>query len=177
MDITIRQEEEADQQGVFDVIERAFEREDHSDKKEQFLVERLHQSAAYVPGLSLVAEVDNQIVGYILLSKIKLTGDNGKIQSLALAPVAVDPTYQRRGVGSRLIEEAHLRAKELGFESAIVLGHPGYYPRFGYQKAADFDIKLPLNVPEEYCWAVELKPNSLKNRGESTVEYSSEFGV
>lgn len=177
MDITIRQEEETDQQQVSSVIEKAFEKEEHSDQKEQFLVERLRQSTAFVPGLSLVAEVDNRVVGYILLSKIKLTGDKGKIQSLALAPVAVDPAYQHKGIGGKLIEEAHSRAKDLGFESAIVLGHPGYYPRFGYKKAADFEIKLPLNVPEEYCMAVELKANSLRNRGNTTVEYAKEFGL
>lgn len=176
MDIRIRQEKEADQQQVFDVIEKAFEKEEYSDKKEHFLVERLRKSTAFVSDLSLVADLDGVIVGYILLTKIKLNGDEGKIQSLALAPVAVHPDYQHKGVGTQLIEAAHSKAKELGFESVIVLGHPDYYPRFGYQKAADFAIKLPYNVPEEYCLALELKANSLRNRGNTTVELSKEFG-
>lgn len=176
MDMMIRQEKEADRQQVFAVIEKAFEKEENSDQNEQFLVERLRKSTAFVPDLSLVAEVDGAIVGYILLTKIKLNGEQGKIQSLALAPVAVHPDYQHRGIGAKLIETAHSKAKELGFESAVVLGHPGYYPRFGYKKAADFAIKLPYNVPDDYCLAVELKANSLRDKGNTTVEYSKEFG-
>jgi predicted N-acetyltransferase YhbS len=175
MDITIRQETESDQNQVFNIITKAFENEQYSDQKEQFLVERLRKSAAFVPDLSLVAETGGTVVGYILLTKIKLTGDRGKIQSLALAPVAVHPDYQQKGIGTQLITAAHDKARALGFESVIVLGHPGYYPRFGYKKTANFAIKLPLNVPEEYCFALELKENSLKNRGNTTVEFSEEF--
>jgi predicted N-acetyltransferase YhbS len=165
MDITIRQETESDQNQVFNIITKAFENEQYSDQKEQFLVERLRKSAAFVPDLSLVAETGGTVVGYILLT----------IQSLALAPVAVHPDYQQKGIGTQLITAAHDKARALGFESVIVLGHPGYYPRFGYKKTANFAIKLPLNVPEEYCFALELKENSLKNRGNTTVEFSEEF--
>jgi len=91
----IRKEEPKDCNEVFKLIENAFKDQQYSDHKEQFLVERLRKSESFVPDLSLVAEVDNQIVGYILLTKIKIIDDNSnQITSLALTPVAVLENYQ-----------------------------------------------------------------------------------
>ncbi len=114
MKISIRQETFADYPIVFDLIEQAFRNEVVSDKKEQFLVERLRNSNGFIPELSLVAEVNYQIVGYILLSKITIETKLNKHTALALAPVAVLPSFQKKGIGRKLIEEAHRIAKELG---------------------------------------------------------------
>ena len=94
--------------------------------------------------------------------------------SLALAPVAVLPEFQRQGIGSALIREAHRRAADSGYRSAVVLGHKDYYPRFGYRKAADFGIAFPFGLPQECCMAVELLPGGLEGVS-GTVRYPRPF--
>ncbi|MDH0660438.1 N-acetyltransferase [Empedobacter sp. GD03865] len=172
--MNIRKEEEKDYNQVFELIEKAFENEEYSDHREQFLVERLRNSDSFVPDLSLVCEMNEMIVGYILLTKIKIKHSDFSYDSLALAPVAVLPNYQGNGIGGHLIEFAHKKARELGFESIILLGHPTYYPKFGYRKVSDFDIQLPFEVPDENCMAIELVEDALKNIN-GMVEYPKEF--
>lgn len=175
MDINIRTEVKRDFNVVFNVIKNAFESEKHSDHKEHYLVERLRNSDAFVPELSLVAEVDDKIIGYILLTKIKiLSADSNSYISLALAPVAVLQEFQRMGVGSMLIETAHEKAAALGFGSVVLLGHESYYPKFGYKPTKEFGIKLPFDVPEANCMAIELNENSLSNVS-GIVQYPIEF--
>lgn len=173
--MNIRKEENKDYKEVFNLIENAFKNETYSDKREQFLVERLRRSDAFIPELSLVAEIDGLIVGYILLTKIKIINNRSEaITSLALAPIAVLPIHQGKGIGGQLIEAAHRKAKELGFESVILLGHEKYYPKFGYLPAKKYDIQLPFDVPDENCMLIELTENALKNV-KGTVEYPKEF--
>lgn len=174
MEINIRQEVQADYPIVFNLIEQAFRNELLSDKKEQFLVERLRKSDSFISELSLVAEVNNEIVGYILLSKISITTDIESITSLALAPVAVLPTFQKKGIGGKLIEEAHRIAKELGYQSIILLGHEKYYPKFGYLPLHHLNIKLPFDAPKENCMAIELVPDALQNKNGKVI-YPEEF--
>lgn len=174
MDINIRQEKETDHGAVFELIERAFRNMEFSDHKEQFLVQRLRRSKAFVPQLSIIAEHNSEIIGYILLTKINIKNEQDEFQSLALAPLAVLPEYQKKGVGGRLIEQAHYKAKELGFTSVILLGHPHYYQRFGYKKTSEFGIKLPFDVPDEYCMAIELVQNGLREV-KGAVQYPKEF--
>ena len=174
MEINIRQEALVDYPTVFDLIEQAFRDEIISDKKEQFLVERLRKSDGFIPKLSLVAEANQKIVGYILLTKIIIETNTESVTSLALAPVAVLPTFQKKGIGGRLIEEAHRMAKELGYKSVILLGHEKYYPKFGYQPLHHFNISLPFEAPEENCMAIELVPDALKNK-KGKVIYPREF--
>ena len=172
--MNIRKEEKNDYEQVFKLIEKAFENEEYSDHREQFLVERLRNSENFVPDLSLVFVMNELVVGYILLTKIKIINSNSSYDSLALAPVVVLPNYQGNGIGGHLIEFAHQKARELGFESVILLGHPTYYPKFGYLKASEFDIQLPFDVPDENCMAIELIPDALKNV-KGIVEYPKEF--
>ena len=174
MKIIIRQEIQADYPIVFDLIEQAFRNEIISDKKEQFLVERLRKSNGFIPELSLVAEVNHEVVGYILLTKIIIETKTESKTSLALAPVAVEPSFQKKGIGGQLIEEAHRIAKELGYQSIILLGHEKYYPKFGYQPLQQFNITLPFDAPKENCMAIELISDVLKNK-EGKVIYPKEF--
>lgn len=113
-------------------------------------------------------------MGYILLTKIRIiTNDLQKI-SLALAPIAVLKKYQRTGIGGKLIQEAHQKAKALGFGSVILLGHEKYYQKFGYKMIKNYGIKLPFDVPDESCMLIELTENALKNVT-GIVEYPKEF--
>ena len=122
MSIIIRQEEPQDFEAVFGLIRQALDSEEHSDHREQFLVERLRNSDAFVPELSLVAEIGGTLAGHILLTKVKIVSDCAEeAGSLALAPVAVLPAYQGNGIGGRLIRAAHEKAREMGFGSVILL--------------------------------------------------------
>ncbi|MBL7704444.1 MAG: N-acetyltransferase [Taibaiella sp.] len=174
MEITIRQEQLSDHAIVFQLIAAAFRDEMYSDKREQFLVARLRNTEDFIPDLSLVAEVDGRIVAYILLTAIKIISTNEEIPSLALAPVAVLPVFQGKGLGAALIEKAHGIARDLGYQSVIVLGHEKYYPKFGYQPLHYFNLSLPFEAPPENCMAIELVPGALKGL-DGKVVYPAAF--
>ncbi len=129
----------------------------------------------YVPELSIVAVEDEQVVGHILFTKIEIEDAQGRRHpSLALAPMAVLPEFQKRGIGGSLIRKGLQTAKELGFGSVIVLGHEHYYPKFGFQPAAKFGIVPPFEVPPNAFMAIELEEGALKNIS-GTVIYPKEF--
>ena len=172
--VTIRQEKPEDFNAVHKLIENAFQPLEFSDHKEHFLVERLRKSKVFIPELSLVAELENKILGHILLTKLKIKNDQDEFDSLALAPVSVLPEYQGKGIGGLLIREAHKKARELGYRSIVLLGHEKYYPKFGYKRADTFGIELPFDVPKEHCMAIELIENGLGGV-KGIVEYPKEF--
>ncbi len=177
MNLKIRQEQIGDYDLTEIIVKNAFANEELSDKKEHLLVSRIRKSKGFIPKLSLVAadEDDHKILGHILLSKIKIRkDDNESIESLALAPVSVLPEYQNKGIGGLLITKALKEAKELGYSSVIVLGHPEYYPKFGFKTASFWGIKAPFEVPDEVFMAIELKENALTNAS-GVVEYPSVF--
>lgn len=174
MEAEIRKETEEDFSKVFNLIELAFKNEKYSDHQEQFLVQKLRDSDVFEPELSLVAEFNKEIVGYILLTKIKIKNGIDEHLALALAPVAVLPAYQKRGIGAQLIRTAHSRAATLGYGAVVVLGHENYYPKFGYQPAEKHGIQLPFDVPKENCTVKELRTNALKGV-HGMVEYAKEF--
>ena len=174
MKVDINQEMESDFDAIFALIKKAFATEAMSDHREQHLVNRLRKSDAYIPELALVAKVNNELVGHILLTKLIIKNKTGQYDSLALAPVSVLPEFQGRGIGGKLIKEAHERAKQLGHKSIVLLGHDKYYPRFGYQQANNFGIELPFDVPKENCMAIELFENGLKDVS-GTVVYPKAF--
>lgn len=175
MEIHIRKEEQRDYPAVRRLVEDAFREVAESDHSEHYLVERLHMSEAFMPELSLVAETgEGKIVGYVLLTKVEIVSDNAVVDSLGVAPLAVLPDCQKQGIGGALLNEAHRRAVGLGYGSAVLLGHPGYYPRFGYRKASGFGIVFPFDAPEECCMAIELIPDALKDAG-GKVCYAKEF--
>jgi len=162
MNIRLRQEKSADYPQVFNLVEQAFATLEISDHTEQFLVERLRTSNAFIPELSIVAEYKNKIIGHILLTKIKIQNKESEHTSLSLAPVAVLPEFQNKGIGGKLILHAHKAARKLGFKSVILVGHKNYYPRFGYKPTINYGIKLPFDAPEQNCLAIELVENGLK---------------
>ncbi len=164
----IRQEQKGDYQKVYEINKQAF-----GQKDESMLVEKIRYGDSFVPELSLVAEQNGEIVGYILFSKIKIIGE-AEYESLTLAPMAVLPILQKQGIGGELITTGLAIAKKLGFESVIVLGHKDYYPRFGFKKASLWGIKCPFEVPDEAFMAIELIEDSLKDKTGS-VQYPEEF--
>ncbi|MFK4414533.1 MULTISPECIES: GNAT family N-acetyltransferase [Bacillus] len=171
--VTIRQEQKSDYRKTEEVVKEVFLNEEYSDKKEHELVKRIRECDAFVPELSIVA-VDEEIVGHIMLSKITIEKDGASVDSLALAPVSVARGHQKKGIGGKLIVAALEKAKGLGYGSVVVLGHPEYYPKFGFKKASEWNIKAPFEVPDEVFMVMELRGNALEGV-EGVVEYSSAF--
>ncbi|MDI6677667.1 N-acetyltransferase [Bacillus wiedmannii] len=171
--VTIRQEQKNDYRKTEEVVQQAFLNEEFSDKKEHELVKRIRECDAFIPELSIVA-VAEEIVGHIMLSEITIEQDGISEESLALAPVSVARGHQKKGIGGKLIGAALEKAKELGYGSVVVLGHPEYYPKFGFKKASKWNIKVPFEVPEEVFMVMELRENALEGV-EGVVQYSSAF--
>ncbi|WP_165020735.1 MULTISPECIES: GNAT family N-acetyltransferase [unclassified Dysgonomonas] len=167
--VEIRQEDATDFPAVYNINSTAFEGRDEAQ-----LVDRLRGSENFIPELSLVATIENKLVGHILFTTIKIVNEETETESLALAPIAVKPELQRKGIGTQLIQHGLKKAKELGYESAIVLGHEHYYPRFGFAPTNKWGIKAPFNVPANVFMAVELVKDALSGvRG--TVKYDKAF--
>ena len=141
---------------------------------EGILVEKLRNTPDFIPDMSMVAESGDKIIGHILFYPVKINDGDMAHTSLALAPMSVHPAYQRGGVGKALVKEGLKRARDLGFSSVIVLGHPEYYPRFGFKPASAFGIKTPFKVPENIFLAIELVDGALKNV-KGVVEYPKPF--
>lgn len=167
----IRQEAARDYEEIYKIVKEAFATAEHADGNEQDLVMALRKGDAFVPELSLVAETDGKLAGYILFTKAKA----GNRDVLALAPLVVKPEYQKQGIGAALITEGHRIAKELGFEYSIVLGSELYYPRFGYEPAAGMGVVIPEGVPPENLMAIKLQENAELLDGGMT--YAGEFGI
>ena len=169
MKITIEAETEGDYEQITRLHAIAF-----NGDGEARLVEKLRRTPIYIPELSLVAKYRNAIIGHILFYPIKINTCRKKCNSLALAPVSVIPSFQNRKVGSRLIKEGLEKAQKLGFKSVIVVGHPEYYPRFGFEKASKYGISAPFHVPDNALFAIELQKDGLKNCS-GIIEYPSEY--
>lgn len=172
MPLQIRQETADDFNAVYEINTLAF-----GQDNEAKLVNALRTSTVFVPALSLVAAIDNNIVGHILFTKITILHNNHTAtDSLALAPMAVHPAFQQQGIGSQLIKTGLQLAKDLNYPSVIVLGHEHYYPKFGFQPAAHWDIRAPFQVPSAAFMAIELTKDALINAA-GTVKYPLEFNT
>lgn len=172
--LTIREEEIKDYNEVERVVEESFKAAEFSDKNEHNLVKKLRKSNEFVKELSLIAEEEDKILGHVLLTKALINGENTSFETLALAPLAVLPEYQKSGIGKILMNKAIERARELGYKSIVVLGHENYYPKFGFEKASKYGVKAPFEVPDEAYMILELLPGGL-NGVSGIVEYSKMF--
>ncbi len=155
------------------VVEAAFE-----NPSEARLVEALRSAAR--PFVSLVAEVPSAtsawmspIVGHIAFSPVTLEW-RPELRLMGLAPMAVAPGLQRRGVGSALARAGLDECRKLGTVAVVVLGHPEYYPRFGFSPASRFAIRSVYDAPDEAFMALELVPGGLAGAS-GTVRYHAAF--
>ncbi len=167
----IRQENKADFNDVFKVHQLAFGQDNEAN-----LVDLLRHSNAFIPELSLVATFETKVVGHILFTKIKIINDYKSItESLALAPMAVRPDFQNKGIGGQLINHGLKIAKELRYKSVIVLGHKDYYPKFGFEPTTKWNIKSPFSISDTGNFmGIELIADGLKN-AVGMVKYPDEF--
>ena len=167
MSIRIRPEGPSDQSAIYQVNAAAF-----PSPAEAALVDRLRQEgAAY---LSLVAELENMIVGHILFSPVEVRGETGVWPALALGPIAVLPAYQGQGIGSQLVQAGLATCHEQGQDVVFVLGHSSYYPRFGFTPTRPLGITSTYDVPDDVFMVAELRAGAVAGRV-GTVHYHPAF--
>jgi putative acetyltransferase len=164
--ITIRDETAGDLEAIYSVNEQAFE-----TNAEAELVDLLRMRGKAV--ISLVAEVDGEIVGHILFSPVSIEPAGAKWNALGLAPLGVVPGYQRQGIGKALVKVGLERSKQLGIALVVVLGQPSYYPKFGFKKASEYELANEYQADEAFM-AIELTPGIL-NDYKGLVKYAPEF--
>ena len=123
--------------------------------------------------ISLVAEIGSEIVGHILFSPVSIEPPAKGWNALGLAPVAVIPDKQRQGIGKALVKRGLERCRELGFEVVVVLGDPGYYKKFGFQRALDHGLGNEYQADEHFM-VLELNPGVL-HQFNGQVKYAPEF--
>ena len=165
--IRIRKEDAGDRQGVRLVNVSAFD-----GAAEAGLVDALRSDGAIT--VSQVAEADGQIVGHILFSPVSIAGADESVKIFGLAPMAVLPSYQRRGIGSLLVKDGLEDCRRAGVQAVVVLGHPDYYPRFGFRRASTFGLRCEFEAPDEAFMALELTPNVLSGNG-GEIRYHPAF--
>jgi putative acetyltransferase len=154
--MVIRLERIEDIRKIRSIHVEAFDTEAEAD-----LVEVLRNSG--IPLISLVAEKDGELVGHILFSPVALEEGSSSISIAGLAPMAVLPTCQNKGIGSMLVEEGLVYCKNAGYAAVVVLGHPDYYPRFGFVPSISYGITSEYDVPPETFMAKELQEGTLAN--------------
>ncbi|MFN6560283.1 MAG: GNAT family N-acetyltransferase [Nostoc sp. ChiSLP01] len=157
--MNIRRETSTDYPAVAQINTLAFDQDNEAK-----LVERIRHSDRYIPELSLVAEIEGTVVGHILFSYIDLVNEQ-TLKVLGLAPLAIRPEFQKQGIGSALIN-AGLEIAEANKEAVvIVLGHPEFYTRFGFQTSVIYGIESPFPVPEEFFMVKLLQNYHEKYKG------------
>jgi putative acetyltransferase len=168
MSIFIRPEEPGDIPAIRHVNEQAFGRAGEAE-----IVDSLRKRDAVT--LSLVAVQDDQIVGHILFNPVTIASETDSFAAVALGPMAVLPSHQKLGVGSQLVRAGLAACKKMGQHIIIVLGHPWFYPRFGFKPSRPCGIRWEKDVPEEVFMVAELTEGALNGRS-GVVRYQPEFG-
>ncbi|TDC05661.1 N-acetyltransferase [Nonomuraea longispora] len=164
-DLTLRAETPGDETAIRAVTAAAFGKPEEAD-----LVEALRRDPAWIPALSRVAVTGGRVVAHALLTRCHV----GETPALALGPVAVAPEVQRQGLGTLVVEDALREARERGGSAVAVLGHPAYYPRFGFTTASRHGIGVAFDVPDEALMAMSLDGEPLPS---GTIRYAPPFGV
>lgn len=167
MKIIIRHEQPKDIAAIRQVVEQAF-----GQAAEANLVDALRRNGKAL--ISLVAEDEGRIVGHILFSPIRIETGDGELAGIGLAPLAVLPDKQNLGIGSLLVERGLIECRRDGHPFVIVLGHPHYYPRFGFVPASRFNVKSEYDVRDEVFMIAELQEDSLREIA-GTAKYATEF--
>ncbi|MFN7927760.1 MAG: N-acetyltransferase [Blastocatellia bacterium] len=161
--ILIGPEQPEDLAAIHAVVAQAF-----GQAAEAELVDKLRDNSKAI--VSLVAVENAQIIGHILFSEVTIDATT----IIGLAPLAVLPSYQKQGVGTLLTNAGIAACRDAGYTAMVVLGHPHYYPRFGFVPASQFGIRSEYDVPDEVFMALELQPGALANCA-GVAKYQVEF--
>ncbi|MFO7942837.1 MAG: N-acetyltransferase [Anaerolineales bacterium] len=166
MQVQIRRSIHSDLQPISDTVSAAFNESQQEEKENANLVLDSLADPTAKPFLSLVAFAEDLIVGYILFTKVQIMNSVQDVSASILAPLAVMPAYQNLGIGGLLVNEGIKQLKEMEFDLVFVLGHPNYYPKFGFIPAGKEGFEAPFPIPQEHAgaWMVkELKPGIIEN--------------
>ncbi len=164
--VLIRPERPGDETAVFHVLAQAFGRTAESE-----LVDHLRTQGAFV--MALVAEVEGQVVGHVLFTAVTLAAETSS-QAVALGPVGVLPAWQQQGIGGQLIQAGLQQCGVMGHTLVFVLGHPTYYPRFGFTPTRPYGIFCVYPVPDDVFMLIELQPGAINGRT-GIVKYHPAF--
>jgi putative acetyltransferase len=156
--IQVRREQPGDEAAIAHVNEAAF-----GQSGEARLVHAIRQAGH--PAISLVATTGAKIAGHIFFTPVDIESIQPAVTAFGLGPMAVLPELQRRGIGSRLVEAGLRECAEVGCEIVVVIGHPEFYPRFGFRPARTYGLRSQFAVPDEAFMAVELSAGALAGRG------------
>jgi putative acetyltransferase len=164
---TIRREKKKDSHAIRLVHEKAFGQSDEAN-----IVKALQRRGAIT--VSLAAIQDNQVVGHILFSPVTIESKQARFNAAGLGPMAVLPRYQRRGIGSQLVQAGLEQCRTQGIDIVVVIGHPRFYPRFGFAPARSHGIVCEFEVPDDVFMVAELRQGALTGR-EGIARYQREF--
>jgi putative acetyltransferase len=155
--ISIRPEREEDHEGVFRVVSAAFGQDD-----EARAVDELRKLA--IPQVSLVADTGTEIMGHVMFSPVTIGSGRDLSRAMGLAPLAIAPAYQNRGIGSQLARAGLAACRDLNEAVVVVLGHRDYYPRFGFRPAHGYGLYYRAPGLNPSFMVVELQPGALAGR-------------
>ncbi|MBE9521040.1 MAG: N-acetyltransferase [Proteobacteria bacterium] len=167
MKLSIRPEGKEDFSAIRRINRKAFDTDAEAN-----LVDALRKSNVEI--ISLVAEYNDIPVGHILFSEVGLDGHCPDIRLSGLAPMAVLPENQRKGIGSQLVVEGIKACRLAGYSAVVVLGHPQFYPRFGFMPSVNFKIRSEFDVPDDVFMIKELRKDALTNCS-GTIMYHAAF--
>ncbi len=163
--IKISQSQDHDAKAIEQVLLQAFKNHPFSDQGEWDLVSRIKNSADYKAELSLVAKDEkDKVIGYILMTPLRIVSDKDQLQytGLVMAPLAVLPSYQNKGIGTELVKAAEQIAESLNYPYILLLGPKPYFSKFNYVSCAANEVNFYFHVPEQYGLIKELIPNTLE---------------
>jgi len=130
---------------------------------EHFILHKMRCIPEFIKELDFVAVYQNKIIGNIIYSKAKIVNENNEEHEvLCMGPLSVLPSYQRNGIGSKLIKHSIDCAEKMGFKAVVIFGNPDYYNRFGFKNARKYNIKTSEGDNFDAFLALELYENSLK---------------
>lgn len=165
--ITIREEKQEDIESLREVNQKAF-----GQHQESHLVDVLRANDGVL--LSLVATLDNRVIGHILYTPVSVNTNGDTIIGAGLGPMAVLPEYQRQGIGGKLIDAGNRMLQKSGFPFVVVLGHPEYYPRFGFKPASAYGLKCEWDVPDDVFMVLFFDQTKMKQIS-GLAKYREEF--
>ena len=161
--LIIRKETPFDYEEVYKMVAKSFATTDYSDGTEQDYLNAIRKKDTFIPELSLVAQINNKIVGQIVLYKMQIQFENGNEVQLVLSPLSVHPDYFRQGIGAKLISEGCRHALDKGYKAVFLCGDYTYYSEFGFIPTFKYEIyhKNDIKKNAEWCMVKELEKGCL----------------